>query len=209
MIPVRGASNVSNATLTSTVMDPGGNVLDPAATSTFAIDTGTGRFSGPPPSNVAAAVRGLFIPLVPALLPTLDITATIDSILPLRGRRLRAGGQRLVGICYEFFTTFKQGGLRAGAPPDCRPLAGLEADLCAPDGNPSDTAALGGYAVSPEPTNASRYGVPPETGFNSYIGATLNGIHPLVGDGERVVPPPADPTSRPVARAGSTAPTRA
>ena len=125
VIPVRGASNVTNATLVSTVMDPAGTGLDPAATSTFAIDTGTGRFSGPPPSNVAAAVRGLFIPLVPSLLPSLDITATIDSIQPRGGDACGLEGN-FHGHLLRVFHDLRPGGLRAGAPPDGRPLADLE-----------------------------------------------------------------------------------
>ena len=75
VIPVRQASNVTTAELTSGVFGSDGVELTPDPT-TFLIDASTGRFSGPPPATAATALSGVFAPLIPSLLPALDLTAT-------------------------------------------------------------------------------------------------------------------------------------
>ena len=69
-------TNTANATLVSGLYGDGPNQLN--VSPPFTIDAATGIFSGTPPAT--NGVDGAFAPLVPALLPAFNLTATIDSV---------------------------------------------------------------------------------------------------------------------------------
>ena len=169
VVPVRQAPNVTTASLTSGVFGADDTELDPLAVE-FTIDPATGRFNGPPPPTAAAALQGVFAPLVPALLPSLDLTATVDSVQP---RVAECGAlANLQGFCYEFFLTFN----RSGTLQSFRSLAAWPIATVAPFGeNASEDATLGAFPVSPDATSAARYGIPDgAASFNAAVGATLS-----------------------------------
>ena len=53
---------------------------------------------------------GVFAPLVPSLLPSLDLTATIDSVQSRSTECAAALAQHPAALCAEFFVTFNRGG---------------------------------------------------------------------------------------------------
>ncbi|HEU4681467.1 MAG TPA: hypothetical protein VFS51_06970 [Gemmatimonadales bacterium] len=169
VVPTRQAPNVQTASLTSGVFGSDGTELLPDAAPPFTIDAQTGRFSGPPPPTAATALQGVFAPLVPILLPSLDLTATIDSVQP-RSAECGALGN-IQGICYEFFVTFD----RSGTTQQFRTLAPWTIGLGPAFGDPAfDEAQLGSFPVAPDATAAARYSIPDgATSFNAAVEATL------------------------------------
>ena len=162
--PVRPASNVQTASLSSTISGDDGKQLDPSAA--WNIDPASGRFIGsPPPTN---GVSGTFAPLVPVLLPALTLTATIDSV---KGRSTSdpscAGQTNSLGSCYVFYATFDRGGTKSSfVVPEPLPVwTGLG------DPSPDLSAAVGALPVLPDANVASRFGIPAGTGAaNAAIG---------------------------------------
>ena len=61
--PVKAASNVEAASLSSGVFGDDGTQLNVRATTPFTIDPETGRFSGPPPASGGLALQASFLPL--------------------------------------------------------------------------------------------------------------------------------------------------
>jgi hypothetical protein len=169
--PVKAASNVQNTSLTSGVFGDDGTQINVASTTPFTIDPQTGRFSGPPPATGGLSLEGAFVPLIPVLLPTLDLTATIDSVKPLGGADCGDSGN-LQGLCAQFFTTFIQGGTTSSFST----IPFWPISTVAPFSEPASShAELGGFAVAPDAAIASRFGIAPgSVTFNAAIGATLN-----------------------------------
>jgi hypothetical protein len=169
VVPVRQASNVATATLTSGVFGADGTELNPEPATPFTIDPQTGRFSGPPPASAAAALQGVFAPLIPSLLPSLDLTATIDSV-QVRSTPCGALGNGQ-GYCYEFFLTFN----RSGTVQHFQALANWPISSQAPFNEaPTSENTLGAFPVAADPTSAARYGIPEGSAtFNAAVNATL------------------------------------
>jgi hypothetical protein len=166
VVPVRSAPNVSTPTLVSAIVGGDGVELNPVPATPFAIDPATGRFNGPPPPTAATALEGVFAPLVPVLLPSLDLTATIDSV---QARAAECGpSANIQGFCYEFFVSFDRSGtiqrFRTIAPWPIWTGFGEAA---------SAEAQLGALPVAPDPGIAARYGIPDGgASFNAAVGAT-------------------------------------
>ena len=168
VVPVHSASNVTNAELSSGVFGSDGTQLDPEP-GDFAIDPETGKFNHAPPATAAASLQGVFAPLVPVLLPTLDLTATIDSVYPRFGDACGALGN-IQGFCYEFFVTFD----RSGTIQRFRTVAFWPISTVAFNEPATSEAQLGAFPVAPDPATAARYGIPDgATSFNAAVGATL------------------------------------
>jgi hypothetical protein len=168
VVPVHQASNVQTAQLTSGVFGSDGTQLE-GEPGDFAIDPETGRFNHTPPPTAATALQGVFAPLIPTLLPSLDLSATIDSVLP---RSAECGASaNLQGFCYEFFTSFARG----STVQKFRTIAFWPIHTGSPFNEPaSSDATLGAFPVAPDPASAARYGIPNgAASFNAAIGATL------------------------------------
>jgi hypothetical protein len=170
VVPVRQATNVQTATLTSTFLGDDGTELSPEPTTPFTIDPATGRFSGPPPATAVAQLQAAFAPLVPTLLPALTLTATIDSVFPRASAVCGALGS-FRGFCAEFFVTFD----RPGQTPQkfqtvvnwpFAPTIVTEAAF--------GPAQLGSFPVAPDAASAARYQIPEgAASFNAAVQATL------------------------------------
>jgi hypothetical protein len=168
VVPVHQASNVQTAQLTSGVFGSDGTQLD-GEPGDFAIDPETGRFNHAPPPTAAAALAGAFAPLIPTLLPSLDLTATIDSV---EARSAECGASaNLQGFCYEFFLTFARG----STVQKFRTIAFWPIHTGSPFNEPaSSDATLGAFPVAPDQTSAARYGIPNgAASFNAAVAATL------------------------------------
>jgi hypothetical protein len=162
--PVVGASNVQQAELTSTIAGDDGVELDP--TTPFTIDAATGRFSGtPPPTD---GVSGAFAPLVPVLLPALNISAVIDSVKARSATDPLCGGvANGLGSCYLFYATFNKDGVESKfvSPQPLPVWSSFDAA--------SITGQVGALPVLPDPNTAARFGVPAGAGAaNAGIGIT-------------------------------------
>jgi hypothetical protein len=168
VVPVRASPNVTTATLESGTVGGDGVELNPEPATPFAIDPATGRFNGPPPPTAAEALAGVFAPLVPVLLPSLDITATIDSV---QARDVECGPlANFQGLCYEFFVSFDQSGtIRRFRTLAAWPIStAVFAEVDAIEGQ------LGALPVAPDPTVAARFRIPEgAASFNAAVGATL------------------------------------
>ncbi len=168
VVPVRQAPNVTTAVLESGITGADGTELNPEPATPFAIDPASGRFNGPPPPTAAAALEGVFAPLVPVLLPSLSLTATIDSVQARSAECGPLGNAQ--GFCYEFFLTFD----RSGTIQRFQTLAFWPINLpVAPEVAQSE-AQLGSFPVAPDVTSAARYRIPDgAASFNAAVGATL------------------------------------
>jgi len=167
VVPVRQAPNVTTAQLTSGVFGSDGTELN-GEPGDFAIDPQTGRFNHAPPPTAAAALQGVFAPLVPSLLPALDLTATIDSV---RSTIDCGPFGNLQGICFNFFVTFDRSGtIRPFKTTVFWPISSVAF------GEPATSEAqLGAFPVEPDVTSASRYRIPAgATSFNAAVGSTLS-----------------------------------
>jgi hypothetical protein len=155
--PVRPAANVQSAALVSTLTGDDDVALDPSAQ--WSIDANTGRFTGsPPPTD---GVQAAFAPLVPVLLPTLSITATVDSVKARSATTdpACAGVANAQLSCYLFYATFDQGGtLSSFAVPEPFPIwSGFGESTTL-------TGTVGALPVLPDANVASRFGIPAGTG---------------------------------------------
>jgi hypothetical protein len=173
VVPTHQASNVATAELISGVFGSDGSQLE-GEPGDFAIDPETGRFNHAPPATAAAALQGVFAPLIPTLLPSLDLTATLDSVQVRSARPdldLCGASANLQGYCYEFFVTFD----RSGTLQKFRTIAFWPIHTGAPFNEPaSSDAQLGAFPVAPDATSAARYGIPEgAASFNAAVGATL------------------------------------
>ncbi|MEO7986417.1 MAG: T9SS type A sorting domain-containing protein [Gemmatimonadales bacterium] len=170
--PVRSASNVAAATLTSGIFGSDGTELNPVPATPFTIDPETGTFNGPPPPTAVSVLSGVFAPLIPALLPALSLSATIDSVIP---RSVECGAKaNFRGYCAEFFVTFQRDAtVQRFQTITAWPFWANAAAT----GETSKTAveALGSFPVAPDEASAARFGIPPgAASFNAAVGATLS-----------------------------------
>jgi hypothetical protein len=167
VVPTRQAPNVTAAELESGILGGDGEPLTDEAAVPFTIDPSTGRFSGTPPATTVNALAGVFAPLIPVLLPALDLTATIDSVQP---RSAECGAAaNFQGLCAEFFVSFD----RSGTIQRFQTLAQWPIWTGFSEAAAGE-AQLGALPVEPDPTAASRFGIPAgASSFNAAVGATL------------------------------------
>ena len=163
-------TNTANATLVSGLYGDGPNQLNVSAP--FTIDAATGIFSGTPPAT--NGVDGAFAPLVPALLPAFNLTATIDSVTAYFVDNEKCGGvSNGFDACYIFYVTFNKDGVEtkfvtvtpwpmAGGPPA---PASVQFDATA-----NIKAQLGAQPIAIDPTAAARYGMPGTLTGNASVG---------------------------------------
>ncbi len=112
VVPRAPASNADVAQVVSGLY--GDDTVALTAAGTWTPDSATGRFTGPPPPT--NALTASFAPLVPALLPALSLTITVDSLVPHSGADFACGAaENVIGVCYEAFLTVERDGQRAPA----------------------------------------------------------------------------------------------
>lgn len=167
--PVAQATNVALPVLTSGIFGDDGQQLDPKAK--FTIDPSTGRFSGPPPPT--SALSAIFQPLVPALLPAVSLTATIDSLEAFMDNGTPAdcnGTSNVQGNCVKYFVTFNKDGVATQSS-----TIVVQPILDVAFGETETTAGLGSVAVAADPAALARFGVPAGfSQFNASVGATFS-----------------------------------
>lgn len=171
--PVPGGTNEDQATLSFGLFGDDGVQLNPDAP--FEIDPNTGVFlETPPPTNGVAAA---FAPLVPALLPALNLEAKIDSIRAFYSENAKCGGVSNalnavfgVGVCMIYYVSFTQG------PNVSRFTVVSPYPYWTGFGDPAQQdAALGQLPITPDDTNATKFGVPTNGQFrtaNAGVGIT-------------------------------------
>jgi hypothetical protein len=172
--PRKIATNLVPAQLTFGVFGDDTVRLNPNRA--WTIDTGTGRFTGPPPPSAVSQIAATFAPLVDQLLPSLSLSMTIDSVRARTGADLQCGAngefENLQGICAEYFVTFQRGATRQSfRTPVHWPIwdgfGGSEVD----DGS----GTLGAFPVSADSASQARFGIP--NGFSRFsaaVGVTLS-----------------------------------
>jgi hypothetical protein len=138
--------------------------LDPNAL--WTIDPATGRFSGTPPAT--DALSAAFAPLVPQLLPALDLEARIDSLVPHSYTDYNCDGNGL-GSCYTIHLTFTKDGVAT--------LDSLNVNwpVWSSFGEPAAiTTGLGAVSIPIDPTSAARFGIPDTAAaFTAQLEATF------------------------------------
>lgn len=157
-------SNQVNAELTFGVLDAAGNPLSTSPDPT--IDGATGRFSGPPAAT--NTVAALFAPVVPALFPVVDLTATIDSVLFRTGGLAECPVENGLGNCVDIFTSFTFNGTTT------RFVSSMPAPIWSSFGDLTDVeAGAGAQQIPADPAALARYGVPANfTNFNASLSLT-------------------------------------
>ena len=166
--PRAPAPTQNEAVLATGMFGDDGEELDPLAP--WGIDPATGRFSGtPPPTD---ALQGTFAPLVPQLLPSLSLSARIDSINVLRFDNCTNGNNPL-GSCAQIFVTFDNNGT----------LTQFEIQEPWPTwsafGGPSIVnTSLGAQAIAADPTSAARFGIP--DGFSQFNATVAAGLRQYI-----------------------------
>ncbi|MBI4419689.1 MAG: hypothetical protein HY560_02605, partial [Gemmatimonadetes bacterium] len=165
--PRAPSPNQVNATLISGLFGDDNTQLDPR--SPWSIDPNTGRFSGAPPAT--DALTGVFAPLVPALLPALNLTAKIDSLVPHSDADFTCGANsNALGACYEVFITFNKDG-------QITPFRQVVYwPVWSAFGEPVETElALGSFDIPADAAAAQRFGIPANfSKFQAKVGATLH-----------------------------------
>lgn len=157
-------SNVVAPQLVSGLYGSHGEPLD--VDRAFDIDAATGKFNGLPPAT--NGVSGAFAPLIPALLPALNLTATIDSVNvwyslnPICNGVTNFGGG---GSCYIFYVTFDKDGVKT-------PFTTVTPwpVWSSFDGIAAYEAQLGAQPVNIDPTAAAKYGIPGTVTGNAAVG---------------------------------------
>lgn len=132
----------------------------------WTIDPATGRFSGVPPATNALAAA--FAPLVPQLLPALDLQARIDSLVPHSYTDYNCAGNGL-GSCYTIHLTFTKDGVPT---PDSLTV---NWPVWSSFGEPAEiTTGLGAVSIPIDPTSAERFGIPDTAAsFTAQLEATF------------------------------------
>ncbi len=167
--PSVAGSNVQAPTLVSGIYGTAGTALNVDAP--FSIDPATGRFSGTPPAT--NGVSGAFAPLIPALLPALSLTATIDSVRALWGGNPSCNGvfnsiAGSTGTCYIFYVTFVKDGVETKFT-----TVALWPIWSSFDGIATGTAQLGAQPVNIDPTAAATYGIPGTLTGSAAVGIAM------------------------------------
>ena len=143
-------SNVAAPQLVSGLYGRWPDALDVNRRSTS--DATTGRFNGTPPAT--NGVSGAFAPLIPALLPALNLTATIDSVTVRNDDhavRRRQANVDAYGSCYIFYVTFDKDGVKT--PFTTVTVRGRSG--AASTGSNQSEAQLGAQPVNIDPTAAA------------------------------------------------------
>ena len=157
-------SNVQAPQLVSGLYGASGTALNVDAP--FDIDAATGRFNGTPPAT--NGVSGAFAPLIPALLPALNLTATIDSVnLYVITAPACGGVANSFDTCYVFYVTFDKDGVKT-------PFVTVTPwpVWSSFDGINVLEAQLGAQPVNIDPTAAATYGIPGTVTGNAAVGVT-------------------------------------
>src|SRR5438876_879788 len=172
--PRKAAANIQYASIASSMVGDDNAALDP--TRPWTIDANTGRFAGPPPPTGAGQFAATFAPLVPQLLPALDLAMTVDSVLPRTAGDFPCGALvNTQDICYEFFVSYTRGTTKASF----RTLVGWPIWEGFAANTPIDAAAtyeaqLGAFPVVADSASSARFGVPNGfSKFNAAVGASL------------------------------------
>ncbi len=173
VVPRASSPNQLLAELSFAVFGGGDEPLDP--TPEWTIDAATGRFTGPPPPTAATQLAAAFAPLVPQLLPALNLEFVIDSVRGIDGgdrADCRADIQNIQGICGEFFVTFNRDATSQSfstvvAWPIWEAFGGVDASI--------PTSGLGAFPVTADADAAARFGLPAGFAqFNASVAATFN-----------------------------------
>jgi hypothetical protein len=159
-------TNVVAPVLTSSITGTAGTALNVDAP--FDIDAATGRFNGTPaPTN---GVSGAFAPLIPALLPALDLKAKIDSVVTYFSENPKCGGVTNFGgggTCYIFYVTFNKDGVET--PFVTVTPWPIWSNF---DGINQYEAQLGAQPVNIDPAAAATYGIPGTLTGSAAVGIT-------------------------------------
>jgi hypothetical protein len=158
------ASNAQAPQLVSALYGQSGTALNVNAT--FDIDAATGRFNGTPPAT--NGVSGAFAPLIPALLPALNLTATIDSVNVNVITSAECGGvANSFDTCYVFYVTFSKDGVNTQ-------FTTVTAWPMWSGFDPTNQleSQLGAQPVNIDPTAAARYGIPGTVTGSAAVGVT-------------------------------------
>jgi hypothetical protein len=142
--------NVTEAELSFGLFGDDDVQLDPNALVT--IDPATGVFSGKmaPTNSLAAA----FAPLVPQLLPALDLEARIDSLVAHSYTDYSCAGNGL-GSCYTTHLTFTKDGV------ETRDSLNVNWPVWSSFGEPTlIESGLGSVKIPIDPASAARFGIP-------------------------------------------------
>ncbi|MBI4503181.1 MAG: T9SS type A sorting domain-containing protein [Gemmatimonadetes bacterium] len=169
--PRAAAPNQVVASLSVTLQGDSGVILDP--TTPWSIDATTGKFSGsPPPTDM---LQGTFAPLVPALLPALNLSAKIDSVVPRYYTDFDCGDAiNAFGACFEVFGKFTKDGTATAF----KKLANIP--VWSAFGEPTSfTVSLGAVPVAADAAAAARYGIP--SGFSSFNATVTAGTYQSIG----------------------------
>jgi hypothetical protein len=163
--PRKGSPTEVVASLISGIFGDDNVQLDPNAP--FNIDPATGRFlQRPPPTN---ALVGAFAPLVPQLLPQLNLVARIDS---LRVRTDADGGCPVsngLAACYLIDVTFTKDGV-----PQQFTINEPWPVWTSFDGITNIVASLGAVPIAADSVSVERFGIPQGfSNFNATVTATL------------------------------------
>ena len=159
-------SNVVPPQLLSGLLGADGQPLDQDRP--FTIDAATGRFNGTPPAT--NGVSAAFAPLIPALLPALNVTATFDSVVAFDSNNPKCNGVTNFGgggTCYIFYVTFEKDGVKT-------PFVTVTPwpIWSSFDGITFFEAQLGAQPVNIDPTAAAKYGLPSTLTGNASVGIT-------------------------------------
>jgi hypothetical protein len=158
-------SNVVAPQLASGLFGDGPEPLDQDRP--FDIDALTGRFNGLPPAT--NGVSGAFAPLIPALLPALNLVATIDSVIPYEvSNPICNGVFNAIGMCQIFYVTFDKDGVKT-------PFVAVgNWPIWTSFGEASiGEAQLGAQPVNIDPTAAAKYGIPGTVTGSAAVGVLM------------------------------------
>ena len=151
--PRKDPNNIVFAEFSTSVTNAAGQALPTIAEPT--VNSTTGIFSGPqPPTN---GLDASFAPVVERLLPSFNLKATIDSIVP--GSEFTAGGcpagSNAVGACWRAFMTFERDGAKTSSSRPGYTPAWIAF------GEPQQvTHPIGSGTVLPDPAVAAQFGLP-------------------------------------------------
>ena len=166
----RGAvPNLSTAELSFGVFGDDNTELDPSPA--YPIDAATGRFTGPPPPTGAASLAAAFAPLVPQLLPALNLTFQVDSVKPNSDVACDGGAAtNIQDLCFTFFVTFTRGATSASFQ------SNVFWPIWTGFGEPSTNAVgLGAFPVVADSASSANLGLPAGFAqFNASVQATLS-----------------------------------
>jgi len=167
--PRGSVPNLTTAELTFGVFGDDNVELDPSAA--YPIDAATGRFTGPPPPSGAGALAAAFAPLVPQLLPALDLTFQVDSVKPNSDVACDGGAAaNAQDLCFTFFVSFTRG----------TTTTSFQSNVFWPIwtgfGEPSsNSVGLGAFPVTADAASSTALGVPPGFAqFNASVQASLS-----------------------------------